>query len=246
MYIYIYTHIHIVVWPFAAANFAIFCFFPQFYSKTWQKGMLQIAPSLRFRFGRYNPGKCLNQQPEEVNKKKLGLQFGAFSSPKKGYWDISDRFPHPTTQKTATKFNITAVGVKNDSHSSNVKLGGLWGEKSERNCGNLKHAKFAHQSPPSLTLQLWESFFDSHRCNVKLRNGYGVPLPELGGENSYCHLPIARCPKETGRLLVCLDAHGLVDSLSQLPCMRSRSTRENSLDSMSGLLLSHGPFGQFL
>ena len=39
------------------------------------------------------------------------------------------------------------------------------------------------------------------------------------------------------------DAHGLVDALGQLPCMRSRSTRENSLDSMSGLLLSHGPFG---
>ena len=60
-----------------------------------------------------------------------------------------------------------------------------------------------------------------------LRNGFGVPLPELDGESSYYHLPITRCPKETDYRQVYPDAHGLVGSLSPLPCMRSRSTREN-------------------
>ena len=51
--------------------------------------------------------------------------------------------------------------------------------------------------------------------------------PELGGENSCCHFPITRCPKETGHLPVCLDARGLVDSLRHLASSRSRSKRQN-------------------
>ena len=63
-----------------------------------------------------------------------------------------------------------------------------------------------------------------------VRNGFVVPLPELGGESSYstyCHLPITRCPKEIGPLQVYLDAHGPIDSLGHLASSRLRSTREN-------------------
>ena len=36
---------------------------------------------------------------------------------------------------------------------------------------------FSHQSPPSLTLQLRESFFDFHSCNVKLWGPKGLTFP---------------------------------------------------------------------
>ena len=48
-----------------------------------------------------------------------------------------------------------------------------------------------------------------------MRSGHGVPLPELGGENSERHCLITRWrPKETGLQLECLDTHGLVGSLA--------------------------------
>ena len=49
-----------------------------------------------------------------------------------------------------------------------------------------------------------------------LRSGLGVPLPELGGENSESHCLIPLGPKETGLQLEYLDTHGLVDSLARL------------------------------
>ena len=77
-----------------------------------------------------------------------------------------------------------------------------------------------------------------------MRNGFGAPLPELDGENSYYHLPIARCPKETNHQQVYQDAHGLVDSLRRLASNEVEAYKRK-LDSMSGLL-SHGPSEQFL
>ena len=46
-----------------------------------------------------------------------------------------------------------------------------------------------------------------------LRSGFSFFQPELGVESSDRHYPITLDPKETGRQLVCLDAHGRIDSL---------------------------------
>ena len=46
-----------------------------------------------------------------------------------------------------------------------------------------------------------------------MRSGYGVPLPELDGENSYCHLQKPRCQVETDHRQVYPESHGLVVAL---------------------------------
>ena len=48
---------------------------------------------------------------------------------------------------------------------------GIWaGQPKKFNMSNISPAGsiFWHLNPPSLTFQLWESFFDSHSCTVKL------------------------------------------------------------------------------
>ena len=71
---------------------------------------------------------------------------------------------------------------------------------------------------------------------TSLRNGFGVPLPELGVESSYCHFPITHCPKETGHSQVYLDARGLVDSLGRLVSWGRGLQEKTWLDVRSALL----------
>ena len=74
-----------------------------------------------------------------------------------------------------------------------------------------------HTGTSTSVLPSWATMGHKERWAHNLRSGHGVPLPELGGENSEHHCLITLGPKETGLQLEYLDAHGRVDSLALVP-----------------------------
>ena len=109
-----------------------------------KKRCCKFAPSLCIRFCPLNLkiSSRLQSERDFQKKKGLGLQFWAlfcYLRPEIRTYGVHLHNLVPNPRPQSLTFPLWESKI--DSHRGNVKVGGLWWEKSERNCRNVKHVK---------------------------------------------------------------------------------------------------------